>query len=444
MISVCFYFEVHQPYRVHPYHFFDIGSRPFYFDDDKNRLIVEKVAKKCYLPATAVLLELVRRYGKDFKVTFSITGTAVEQFKKWAPEVMDNFRRLADTGSVEFLGETYYHSLASLYNEKEFKDQVKLHLDLMRKEFNYSPSSFRNTELIFTSHIGWLAQEMGFQTILLEGADRVLGWRSPNFVYRCRHSPSVKCLTKNYRLSDDIAFRFSNRGWSDWPLTAEKFASWIHAVAGNGTNINLFMDFETFGEHQWADTGIFDFMLDLPDKVFRHPDYRFHTVTETARVHPVMGDIESDYPVSWADEERDLSAWLGNSMQREALHSLFEFADKMREVGRERPDLLDTFRKLQTSDHFYYMCTKYFNDGDVHKYFSPYESPHDAYVYYMNLLQDFRHRLKGFSTEIAANSVDPVSSVQVVPSVDAVRAVTPVNPIGTVNPSNPSKPIAIP
>jgi alpha-amylase len=310
----------------------------------------------------------------------------------WYPEVLDNFKRLADTDSVEFLGETYYHSLSSLYHEAEFRDQVKMHLDLMRKEFNRSPSSFRNTELIFNSHIGWLAQEMGFESILTEGTAKILGWRSPNFVYRCRHSPSIKCLLKNYRLSDDIAFRFSDKNWSDWPLTADRFANWVHNIAGNGTNVNLFMDFETFGEHQWADTGIFDFMSDLPSKILKHPDYRFNTVAETTRSNRALGDVAVDAPISWADEERDLSAWLGNSMQREAISALYEMADRVRALGN--PALLDTFRKLQTSDHFYYMCTKYFNDGDVHKYFSPYKTPHDAYVYYMNMLHDFRSRLR--------------------------------------------------
>jgi alpha-amylase len=246
--------------------------------------------------------------------------------------------------------------------------------------------------MIFTSHIAWLVQEMGFETMLMEGADRILKWRSPNFVYRARHSPSIKCLLKNYRLSDDIAFRFSNKSWKDWPLTTDKFSNWIHAVAGNGTNINLFMDFETFGEHQWADTGIFGFMEDLPGKILRHPDYSFNTVSETARKYTIMGDVESDSPVSWADEERDLSAWRGNTMQHEALAALYELTESVRNL--DNPDFLETFRKLQTSDHFYYMSTKYFSDGDVHKYFSPFGSPHDAYVYFMNLLHDYRMRLK--------------------------------------------------
>ena len=394
MVSVCFYFEVHQPFRIKPYHFFEIGKNPFYFEDEKNYNITRKVGDKCYLPTTNLLLKLIKKYGKEFKVTFSITGTAMEQFRRWYPEVLDNFKKLADTESVEFLAETYYHSLSSLYHEEEFHDQVKMHIDLMKKEFHTSPAAFRNTELIFTSHIAWLAQEMGFETMLMEGADRLLHWRSPNFVYRAKHSPSIKCLLKNYRLSDDIAFRFSNKSWKDWPLTTEKFANWIHAVAGNGTNINLFMDFETFGEHQWADTGIFGFMEDLPGKILKHRDYSFDTVSDTARKHSVMGDIESDSPVSWADEERDLSAWRGNSMQHEALSALYELTETIRNLGN--PDLLEAFRKLQTSDHFYYMSTKYFNDGDVHKYFSPYSSPHDAYVYFMNLLHDFRIRIKEY------------------------------------------------
>jgi alpha-amylase len=390
--SVCFYFEVHQPYRLRPYHFLDIGGEGGCFDDAKNREVMRKVGDKCYLPMTDLLLELIDRYGEEFRCTFAITGTALEQFRDWYPEVLDNFKRLAATGCVEFLGETYYHSLASLFSDNEFREQVRLHSQLMRSEFGVQTTAFRNTELIYSNHVAGLAADLGFQGLLMEGADRILDWRSPNFVYRPRFAPHLKVLTKNYRLSDDIAFRFSDRNWSRWPLSADTFAQWTHALAPNGQVLNLFMDFETFGEHQWEDSGIFRFMRDLPEAIRRHPDFRFQTVSETMQAHAAVGDIDAYDPVSWADTERDLSAWLGNSMQREAIEALYEMEERVQFLGD--PHILETFRKLQTSDHFYYMCTKYFNDGDVHKYFSPYETPHEAYVYFMNALQDLRQRIK--------------------------------------------------
>ena len=392
MNSVCFYFEVHQPYRLRPYDFFDIGNNGSYFDDAKNRAVVRKVGDKCYLPMTDLLLELIERHGDEFRCSFAVTGTALEQFRDWYPEVLDNFKRLAATGCVEFLGETYYHSLSSLFSDREFGEQVRLHSNLMHTEFGVHPTAFRNTELIYSNHVASLAADLGFQGLLMEGADRILDWRSPNFVYRPRFAPHLKVLTKNYRLSDDIAFRFSDRNWSGWPLNANKYAEWVHALAGNGNTLNLFMDFETFGEHQWADSGIFNFMRDLPDAIRRHPDFAFRTGSETMNEYAAVGDIDAYDPVSWADTERDLSAWLGNSMQREAIEALYELEERVHFLGD--PDLLAVFRKLQTSDHFYYMCTKYFNDGDVHKYFSPYQTPHEAYVYYMNALQDLRQRVK--------------------------------------------------
>jgi len=392
MPSINFYFEVHQPYRLKPYSFFEIGKNPFYLDDEKNRAIARKVGDKCYLPTTNILLDLIHKHKDKFKFSFSISGTAIEQFRNWYPEVLQNFKKLADTGNVEFLAETYYHSLSALISEEEFRTQVKMHSKLIEKEFGVRPTAFRNTELIYSNHIAWLAHSLGFETILLEGAEKILHWRSPNFVYRPAHTPEIKCLLKNYKLSDDIAFRFSEKSWVEHPVTADKYANWLHQIAGNGQVINLFMDFETFGEHQWEDSGIFDFLKDLPDKVFQHPDFEFCTVSEAAAKYEVVGEIETDIPVSWADIERDLSAWLGNSIQNEAFHALYELEKDVKKL--DRPELLDIFRKLQTSDHFYYMCTKYFNDGDVHKYFSPYTSPYDAYIYFMNVLQDFRQRMQ--------------------------------------------------
>ncbi len=405
MISVCFYFEVHQPFRLRPYSFFNIGQSD-YFDDTLNRQVVRKVGDKCYLPANEVLFRLIRKYGEDFKCTFSISGVALEQFRLWYPEVLDSFRKLADTGCVEFLAETYYHSLSGLYSEREFREQVGRQIQTVRDELGVTPVSFRNTELIYNNHIAYLAQQMGFRTILAEGARQILGWRSPNFVYRPKHSPGLRAMLKNYRLSDDIAFRFSEKSWSEHPLSAEKFARWVHAHAGNGKVVNLFMDYETFGEHQWKETGIFEFLSALPEYVRRHPDFKFRTVTDAAVRNEPVGEIDVDEPVSWADTERDLSAWRGNSIQHEALKALYEMEDDVRATGSEI--LLDTYRKLQTSDHFYYMCTKYFNDGDVHKYFSPYNSPYDAYVYYMNVLQDFRERVRSALARIPRETAQAV------------------------------------
>ncbi|MBE7439329.1 MAG: polysaccharide deacetylase family protein [Spirochaetales bacterium] len=389
--AVCFYFEVHQPFRLRPYHFFDIGHSGNYFDDARNRQIMQKVTHKCYLPATRLLRRLVDRYGGDFRISYSISGTALEQFELYAPEVLDEFRALAATGHVDFLAETYYHSLSALFSEREFRAQVEAQTSALKRLFGVEPRSFRNTELIFNNHIAWLAGELGFKAVLAEGIERMLGWRSPNFPYRPRYRRDIVALLKNYRLSDDIAFRFSQKSWSEHPLTAEKFARWCHEVAGNGTIINLFMDYETLGEHQWEDTGIFQFMEKLPELILRHPDYRFLTVTEAATELQTVGEIESDDPISWADTERDVSAWLGNSIQNTAIHALYEIEEAI--YDRDDGELFHTFRKLQTSDHFYYMCTKYFNDGDVHKYFSPYGTPHEAYVYFMNALADLRERL---------------------------------------------------
>ena len=403
MNTVCLYFEVHQPFRIKPYGYFSIGADPLYLDGERNAEIVRKVAQKCYLPTTRLLLDLIHRYGSDFKVTFAVTGTAIEQFRAHAPEVLDSFKRLADTGCVEFLGETYYHSLSALFSEREFRRQVDMHMDLMRREFGLRPTAFRNTELIFNNHVAWLVNRMGFQALLLEGVERVLGWRSPNFVYRHAYNHDLRLLLKNYRLSDDIAFRFSDRNWSHHPLSADTFSQWVHGHAGNADTINLFMDFETFGEHQWEDSGIFHFMEALPGMILRHNDFRFRTVSETVHAHPSVGEIESHEAVSWADSERDVSAWLGNSMQRQAIEALYSLEDEVYTAGDE--DLLRVYGLLQTSDHFYYMCTKHWSDGDVHKYFSPYKSPYDAYIYFMNVLQDFRQRLEDRHRARAAQAV---------------------------------------
>jgi alpha-amylase len=390
MASVCFYFEVHQPFRLRRYSVFDSDTN--YFDEYKNAEICRKVAQKCYLPTNRLMLDLIQRYGKAFSLSYSITGVALEQFQRWAPEVVDSFRALVDTGQVELLAETYYHSLAFLYSRDEFREQVQAHTAKIGETFGLRPRVFRNTELIYNNDLAHFVQGLGYIGICAEGADHILGYRSPNYVYRPIGADRIGLLLKNYRLSDDIAFRFSDRHWAEWPLRAEKFAQWINEVNGNGFVVNLFMDYETFGEHQWADSGIFDFMDHLPEHVLKCPDNNFMTLSRAIQTYTPAGELDVPHMVSWADMERDLSAWLGNAMQSNALHELYRLEEAVKASGD--PQLLHDWRRLQTSDHFYYMCTKWFADGDVHKYFNPYESPYDSYINFMNCLDNVRSRLR--------------------------------------------------
>lgn len=389
MPAICFYFQVHQPYRLRPYTIFDTECN--YFDELQNMQVCRKVADKCYLPTNNLLLEMIKRHRGKFRISYSITGVMLEQFEHYAPEVLASFQELADTGCVEFLAETYYHSLSFLFSKTEFIDQVKMHMEAIERYFGQKPRVFRNTELIYNNDLPEAVRRIGrFDAILAEGADHILGYRSPNYVYRSPGQDGIKLLLKNYRLSDDIAFRFSNRYWNEWPLKAEKFASWINAVNGSGTNVNLFMDYETFGEHQWDHTGIFHFLKELPEELLRHPDNRFLTCSEAANAFDAVDSLEIPHLTSWADSERDVSAWMGNPMQESALHELYQIEGLVRQTGDK--DLLVDWRKLQISDHFYYMCTKYFSDGDVHKYFNPYESPYDSYINFMNVLDHLNSR----------------------------------------------------
>ncbi len=397
MVSVCFYFQVHQPERIRNYSVFEAGSSSDYFFNQKNRGIIERVAKKCYLPANAILQELLNRH-KEFKISYSFSGTVLEQLERHAPEAIDSFQKLADTGRVEILDETYSHSLAFLYSRREFTEQVRMHRRKIKQVFGQSPKAFRNTELIYNNELAALADEMGYKAVLAEGADHILGWRSPNFVYKPVNS-KIRLLLKNYRLSDDIAFRFSNREWKEWPLTVEKFASWVNAANGNGNCVNLFMDYETFGEHQWPSTGIFNFLKALPAELLKHKDNDFLTPSEVAGSYDAIGEIDVPDAMSWADVERDTSAWNGNRMQQASLQKIYEMEDAVKKSRDKK--LLEDWRKLQASDHFYYMCTKWFNDGDVHKYFNPYESPYDAFISYMNIISDMNLRLqKGKESKI--------------------------------------------
>jgi len=385
------YFQVHQPFRFRRYRFFDIGNDHYYYDDYSNETILQKVAEKCYLPANEMMLELIEKHQGKFRVAYSMSGIAVEQFKLYAPEVLESFKRLADTGHVEFLSETYSHSLASLKDGGEFERQVKAHRELMREHFGKAPKVFRNTELIYSDDIGARVAKMGYKAMLTEGAKHVLGWKSPNYLYCNALNPKLKLLLKNFKLSDDIAFRFSNKGWSEYPLTAEKYVEWLNRIPKKEEVVNLFLDYETFGEHQWKETGIFDFLKALPDMVFKHSPFTFSTPSEVADNLQVIAAANVPHAISWADEERDLTAWLGNEMQQEAFNKLYSLCDKVYSV--EDPAIRQDYAYLQVSDHFYYMSTKFFSDGEVHSYFNPFDTPYEAFINYMNILGDFEIRL---------------------------------------------------
>jgi alpha-amylase len=402
MASVCFYFQVHQPTRLRHYTVFDNHS--YYFDDYKNAEICRKVANKCYLPANRLMLDLIRKYDGKFRISYSVTGVLLEQLEMYAPEVLSTFEALARTGCVEFLAETYYHSLSFLYSRNEFAAQIKKHMQKMQDLFGQTPRVFRNTELIYNNELAQMIESMGcFDAIISEGADHILGYRSPNFVYSPQGCKDLRLLLKNYRLSDDIAFRFSNRDWAQWPLTADKFGHWVSKVNGNGFVVNLFMDYETLGEHQWKDTGIFEFMRHLPGEVFKHPDNDFKTPSEVVKAYQPLGTIDVPHVISWADIERDLSAWLGNAMQSNAIHELYRLEKKVKSSGDEH--LVNDWRRMQTSDHFYYMCTKWFSDGDVHKYFNPYDSPYESYINFMNILGHLQGRCARQQQAVSAGAV---------------------------------------
>ncbi len=374
---------------------FDIGKAQDYFDEPvhqklNNKMILQKVAAKCYLPANKVMKDILQERS-DVKMAFSFSGVFLEQCEQYAPEVLQSFQELTDTGQVEVLAETYYHSLASLYSPEEFREQVALHTEKIQSLFQQTPMVFRNTELIYSNEIAKQVYALGFKTMLAEGWDYYLQGRSPNFVYHAKDMPEMKLLLKNYKLSDDIAFRFSNKQWEEWPLTVNKFSQWVHQFHGNAQCINLFMDYETFGEHQWADTGIFDFLRALPAELLKHPDTVFQTPGELAGTYQARGVLDVPYPMSWADMTRDMTAWTGNGMQQECLKRVYAIETVIKRLNEK--SLKEAWRRLQTSDHLYYMCTKWFADGDVHAYFNPYDSPYEAYMAFMNALQDMEQQI---------------------------------------------------
>jgi len=394
MLSICLYFHAHQPYRVRNYRVFDIGNAHDYFDareegNVNNEWVVRKVAEKCYRPAGNLFLELLEKYP-ELKISFSITGTLLEQWEQYVPDVLVLYQKLVKTGQVEIVAETYYHSLAFFYSLPEFEKQVDLQTKTIKRLFRKTPTAFRNTELAYTNALGAWAGKKGYEAVLMEGWDPILGWRAPTFVYKPPKG-KTKLLLKHYRLSDDVAFRFHDPAWAGWPLTADKFAHWVHAHHGTGETVNLFMDYETFGEHKWEETGIFEFVRHLPEALLRHPDTVFKTPTEVAREHKAVDVLDVPGVVSWADTDRDLSAWVGNDLQRSALEDIYAMEKAV--LASKDAQLIEDWRRLQTSDHFYYMCTKWFNDGDIHAYFNPYESPYNAYIAFRNALADVALRL---------------------------------------------------
>lgn len=401
MKFICFYFQIHQPFRLRNYSFFDIGNNHYYYDDYLNESIMQKVAKKCYLPANNLMLKLIKELGPKFRISYSISGAALDQFELYAPEVIESFKALAETGNVEFLAETYGHTLASQQDFNIFKSQIQKHATRIEELFGQRPKVFRNTELIYSDEIGNEIYKMGFSGMLTEGAKHVLGWKSPNYLYYNSIQPKLKLLLKNFKLSDDIAFRFSNHSWADYPLTPKKFAGWINQIDEKEELINLFIDYETFGEHQWADTGIFDFMEKLPAEILKSTDFKFDTPSNIIKKLQPVASIKVPYPISWADAERDLTAWLGNDLQKESFNKLYELKTEIKKIND--PELLQDWEYLQTSDHFYYMSTKWFSDGEVHAYFNPYKDPYEAFINYMNVLSDFALRIKNMHPDNKTN-----------------------------------------
>lgn len=395
MRALCLYLHMHQPYRYRQYSIFDVARDSHYWEDDfyskqNNERIFRKVAEKSYHPTLDMLERNIKKYP-GFKLSLSITGVWLEQAEAWDKGLIEQLQRMVATGQVELVAETFYHSMAFFYNRDEFEAQVKQQMNKFKELFGVTPQVFRNTEFAYNDELGLWADEFGFKGVLAEGWDKILGWRSPNHVYKIAGAKQAKLLLKNYRLSDDIAFRFSDRNWKEWPLTVEKYQGWLDMDALRGNLINLFMDFETFGEHQWEDTGIFSFMDQLIARWLSQFDNKFVTVSEALAIEPAVDEISMPQTVTWADTERDLSAWMGNSMQEEALTALYSMHDEVMASGDA--GLIEDYRRLTTSDHAYYMCTKYWNDGDVHAYFSAYDSPYDSFMYYMNVIRDIKYRL---------------------------------------------------
>jgi len=400
--SICLYFQVHQPYKLRTYRFFDIGTKHSYFDDYTNRVAIQNAAYKSYLPANEMLRSLAVKHGDAFKVSFGISGTTLSLLQAHAPEVIESFKKLSDTGSVEFLGETYGHSLVALKSPAEFRRQVKKHSDAIESLFGKRPTTFRNTELVFSDEIADSVFDMGFKGVVAEGAKHILGWKSPNYLYCSAVHPKLKLLLRNFQLSDDWSYRFSEQNWSEWPLTAEKFIGWLNGLKPGEELVNLFMPYETLGLYQPASSGIFDFLNAFVEQVVANENFSFLSPSEIVEKHQPISGLSFPYPVSWADEERDLTSWQGNDLQKEALNKLYLYEDKI--FACKNAGLLQDWEKLQTSDHLYFMSTKWFSDAVIVRNASPYGSPYDAFINFMNCLSDFLARVD--KSCIAANPLD--------------------------------------
>ncbi|MEM5853112.1 MAG: glycoside hydrolase family 57 protein [Candidatus Aenigmatarchaeota archaeon] len=404
MVFITFNFQVHQPFRLSHFHSDglsqDVSS---YFNFGLNKMVFEKVRDRCYLPATNILLELMDKFKHEkrkFKVSFAMSGIFLEFCEKYGKDVLENFKQLIKTKNVELIGETYFHSLASLFETKEeFVEQVRLHTQAMKDYFNFKPRVFVNTEMIYNNVIGRIVEDLGFKAIFTEGAERILGWRSPNYVYVRKYcfpddknwNERIRILLRNYRLSDDIGYRFSAMNWDQWPLTADKYAAWLNATPGQC--INLFMDFETFGEHQWAESGIFWFLKSLPFEILKYDNLEFATPSEVIEVLEPVGEIDvfEFSTVSWADMERDVSAWLGNKMQQVCFEEIKNLGNFLKNL--EDGELKRVWRLLQTSDHYHHMCNKMWSDGDVHKYFSYFNTPEEGFANFMKILSDLKAKI---------------------------------------------------
>jgi len=397
MKQICLFFQIHQPFRHRRYRFFDIGNDHYYYDDYSNETILRNIAQKSYLPMNKLLLELANKLEGKFKVSFSITGVALEQFELYAPEVIESFRKLSKTGCVEFLSETYSHSLAALKDKDIFEEQVRQHDERIFGLFGQKPRVFRNTEMIYSDEIGESIANMGYSAVLTEGAKHILGWKSPNFTYVNAINPKLRVLMRNFKLSDDIAFRFSNTNWAEHPLTAEKYINWLEQLDANEEVINLFLSYEAFGERQPKESGIFDFLYFLSQNVVKSKTLEFATPSEVVEKLQPVSVVSVPHPISWADEERDLTAWLGNGMQKEAFEKLYGLKRQLSKCTNV--ELLKDWNYLQVSDHFYYMSTKYFSDGEVHASENPFGSPYEAFINYMNVLSDFKIRLNALVPE---------------------------------------------
>ena len=423
MIDVVFYFQVHQPYRLKKLNPQDPVRRLDYWDTALNKLVAERVAERCYIPMNKLLLDAIERTDGQFRCSFSLSGTVIRQLRDWVPEALDTFVALAETGNVEFLCETSQHGLAAIGDFDEFADQVSIQKKTVTDLFG-KPTSFRNTELIMDNGICQKVEELGFDCMLGEGADRLLEWRSPQVPYRPKGCDRLKLLLRSFSLSDDIAFRFSNPNWPSYPLFADTFADWLHSVPAPAQFVGLFMDYETFGEHQNAQTGIFEFMEHLPERVLEDSSFRFRTPAQVCSEREAVHDLDISTPISWADEARDLSAWLGNPMQRSVHQQLYAMREDVFRASKARPELLATWRELTTSDHVYYIATANHSDGEVHDYFSPYDHPHAAFVTVMTAIEGLRVEIQKCLASSGSKVVEvvPAARKAAVDAVDAPRA----------------------